>query len=196
MRALQLNQLRNYRLLNWGLLLNRLAVGGFMGFLLAYALWPWVFPPAQPTRTVIVYGFSILGEVMNEGIFPAFAARWEVETGEQVELISAFASLGHRDQPDAPGCARRGGHPLPGAGCAAARGGWYRSRAYLARPAPRRGGQPYPLYHPGPPREPGGDIQDLSRIWRAPASAWSIPIRLTSGGAQWALFAEYHSVSE
>jgi hypothetical protein len=96
MRAIQLNKLRNYRLLNWSLLLNRLAVGGFMSFLLAYALWPWVFPPAQPTRTVIVYGFSILGEMMNDAVFPAFQAEWEARTGEQRRVHLRLLRFRHR----------------------------------------------------------------------------------------------------
>ena len=33
-------------------------------------------PRAESTRTVVVYGFSILGEVMSAGIFPAFQAQW------------------------------------------------------------------------------------------------------------------------
>jgi sulfate/thiosulfate transport system substrate-binding protein len=192
MRALQLNQLRNYRLLNWGLLLNRLAVGGFMGFLLAYALWPWVFPPAQPTRTVIVYGFSILGEVMNEGIFPAFAARWEVETGEQVEFISAFASSGTVTNQmimgvpaevailslelDALRLVEAGVVPGPT---------W--------RDLPHAGvvnRTPFIIIvRPGNPL----NIQDFADLTR-PGVGVVHPDPLTSGGAQWALLAEYGSV--
>lgn len=60
-----------------------------------YTVWPWL-PGVHgaPSRTLVLYGFSILGEVMNEGVFPAFAAIWEAQTGEKVAFISAFASSG------------------------------------------------------------------------------------------------------
>ncbi|MBI4482161.1 MAG: substrate-binding domain-containing protein [Acidobacteria bacterium] len=67
-----------------------------VGALFLYALWPWLpFSPrgAEP-RTVIFYGFSILGEVMTEAIFPAFQESWHRRTGQSVELISAFAGSG------------------------------------------------------------------------------------------------------
>ena len=67
----------------------------FCGALLCYAIWPWVpVARAAPTRTVIFYGFSILGPVMNEGVFPAFKKHWEETTGERVEFISSFAASG------------------------------------------------------------------------------------------------------
>jgi sulfate/thiosulfate-binding protein len=67
-----------------------------LGALLLYALWPWLSLPGgrERPRTVIFYGFSILGEVMNESVLPAFARRWEERTGERVELITAFAGSG------------------------------------------------------------------------------------------------------
>ncbi len=61
-----------------------------------YTLWPWLpFPGrvAKP-RTIIFYGFSILGEAMNQGIFPAFQKQWKETTGEEVEFISSFAGSG------------------------------------------------------------------------------------------------------
>jgi hypothetical protein len=61
-----------------------------------YALWPWLPIPGRGARprTVIFYGFSILGEVMNQAIFPAFQKQWEGQTGERVEFISSFAGSG------------------------------------------------------------------------------------------------------
>ncbi|MCB9009744.1 MAG: sulfate ABC transporter substrate-binding protein [Ardenticatenaceae bacterium] len=61
-----------------------------------YALWPWLpfTAKAAPTRTIVFYGFSITGDAMNRGIFPAFQNKWETETGERVEFISAFGSSG------------------------------------------------------------------------------------------------------
>ena len=48
----------------------------------------------SPPRTIIFYGFSILGEVMNQAVYPAFQRQWEAKTGEQVEFISSFAGSG------------------------------------------------------------------------------------------------------
>jgi len=68
----------------------------FLAGLFLYALWPWLPIPgraAQP-RTVVFYGFSILGEVMNHDAFPAFQRDWQAKTGERVELVSSFAGSG------------------------------------------------------------------------------------------------------
>lgn len=81
--------------LNWRLLWQRVALTLFGGGLVLYALWPWLpFARSAPQRTLVLYGFSILGEVMNEGVFPAFQEEWAAQTGEEVEFISAFASSG------------------------------------------------------------------------------------------------------
>lgn len=71
------------------------ALAIFAAVLIVYAAWP-SLPgvKVQPTRTVVVYGYSILGEVMNEGIFPAFQEEWRNRTGEHVEFASSFASSG------------------------------------------------------------------------------------------------------
>ena len=64
--------------------------------LLAWALWPWlpVGRAAKPPRTIVFYGFSILGEVLNDAVFPAFEKRWKSETGETIEIIGSFAGSG------------------------------------------------------------------------------------------------------
>lgn len=60
-----------------------------------FLVWPWLpWVSGPPRRTVTLYGFSILGDVINRGVFPAFARHWEQSTGEKVELISAFAGSG------------------------------------------------------------------------------------------------------
>jgi sulfate/thiosulfate-binding protein len=60
-----------------------------------YALWPWLpLGHAGATRTIVVYGFSILGEVISEGIFPAFQKEWKRMQGEDVEFASSFAGSG------------------------------------------------------------------------------------------------------
>jgi sulfate transport system substrate-binding protein len=64
--------------------------------LFLYAVAPWL-PGAgasKPPRTIVLYGFSILGEAMNQGVFPAFADGWKARTGEKVELVSSFAGSG------------------------------------------------------------------------------------------------------
>jgi sulfate/thiosulfate transport system substrate-binding protein len=64
--------------------------------LFLYATWPWLPVPgrAAPPRTVVFYGFSILGDVMNQGIFPAFQDEWRKETGERIDFVSSFAGSG------------------------------------------------------------------------------------------------------
>jgi sulfate transport system substrate-binding protein len=68
----------------------------FCAILLGYAIWPWLpFARAErPRRTIIFYGFSILGDVMNKGVFPAFQKAWAAGGGEPVEFVSAFAGSG------------------------------------------------------------------------------------------------------
>jgi sulfate/thiosulfate transport system substrate-binding protein len=64
--------------------------------LFAYAVWPWT-PMARggrPPRTIVFYGFSILGEVIDHGVFPEFQRQWRNRTGERVELVSSFAGSG------------------------------------------------------------------------------------------------------
>ena len=42
-------------------------------------------------RTITVYGFSVMKEVLEKAIFPAFAAKWKQERGEDVQFTSSFA---------------------------------------------------------------------------------------------------------
>ncbi|HEV7701768.1 MAG TPA: sulfate ABC transporter substrate-binding protein [Pyrinomonadaceae bacterium] len=42
-------------------------------------------------QTITLYGFSIMKEVMEKEIFPAFAAKWKAEHGTTVEFVSSFA---------------------------------------------------------------------------------------------------------
>ncbi|HEX8368989.1 MAG TPA: sulfate ABC transporter substrate-binding protein [Pyrinomonadaceae bacterium] len=52
-------------------------------------------PSAQETksgsRTITVYGFSIMKEALEKEIYPAFAAKWKREHGEDVQFVSSFA---------------------------------------------------------------------------------------------------------
>src|SRR5687767_10747461 len=44
--------------------------------------------------TITLYGYSVIEEVCERGIFPAFKDQWKQVGGEDVQLISSFASLG------------------------------------------------------------------------------------------------------
>jgi sulfate transport system substrate-binding protein len=183
-----------YRLINWQLLLNRILLGGLAGGLLLFALWPWISPAPKATRTIIVYGFSILGEVMNEGVFPAFQQAWQSETGEQVEFISSFAGSGTITNQiilgvpaqiailslelDAQRLVNAGVLPGPT---------W--------RSLPNQGVlNRTPFIILVRPDNPLG-IHDFSDLTR-PNVGIVHPDPLTSGGAQWAILAEYGSVLE
>ena len=45
-------------------------------------------------RTLVVYCFTGMQEVMERGMFPAFQEYWEKEQGEHVEFIPTFAGSG------------------------------------------------------------------------------------------------------
>ncbi|MFO0984701.1 MAG: substrate-binding domain-containing protein [Planctomycetota bacterium] len=73
----------------WGLVLP--------AALLLFSLWPWLPINGRGARhaaAVVFYGFSILGEVMNQGVFPAFRQAWQDRTGERIELVGSFAGSG------------------------------------------------------------------------------------------------------
>lgn len=52
-------------------------------------------PQSQQTsgggQNITLYGFSILKEVLEKAIFPAFAAKWKKERGQDVTFTSSFA---------------------------------------------------------------------------------------------------------
>src|SRR5260370_37239775 len=70
------------------------AVAGLLLF--GYSVWPWTpfARAARPPRTIVFYGFSILGEAIDHGVFPEFQRQWRASTGEQVEIVSSFAGSG------------------------------------------------------------------------------------------------------
>jgi sulfate transport system substrate-binding protein len=45
----------------------------------------------QGSRTITVYGFSIMKEALEKEIYPAFAAKWKREHGEDINFVSSFA---------------------------------------------------------------------------------------------------------
>jgi sulfate transport system substrate-binding protein len=78
---------------------RRLGAAALLGagaVLLLYAVWPWtpMARGARIPRTIVFYGFSILGDVIDHGVFPEFQRQWRRRTGERVELVSAFAGSG------------------------------------------------------------------------------------------------------
>jgi len=158
--------------------------------LLLWALWPTLFHRAsRPPRTIVFYGFSILGEAMNDGIFPAFRAAWKGRTGETIEFVGSFAGSGTITnqillgvpadvalvalEPDA----RR----IAGGG---------RTRAESWRGLPHAGvvnRTPFViLVRPGNPK----GIRDFADLAR-PGVRIVHPDPQTSGGAVWAILAEY-----
>ncbi|MFT3744632.1 MAG: sulfate ABC transporter substrate-binding protein [Pyrinomonadaceae bacterium] len=50
-------------------------------------------PPSESPGgvTITVYGFSIMKEVMEKEIYPAFSAKWKREHGTDVSFVSSFA---------------------------------------------------------------------------------------------------------
>ena len=68
----------------------------FLAALLVWALWPWLpFSRAEATPpTIVFYGFSILADAMNDGIFPAFRKEWREAGHGDVEFISSFGGSG------------------------------------------------------------------------------------------------------
>ncbi len=81
--------------INWYSLLKRAFLWSIFLGLGLYAAWPWLpGVGAKHPRAIVVYGFSILGEVMNQGIFPAFQAEWLARSGEKIEFVSSFSGSG------------------------------------------------------------------------------------------------------
>jgi sulfate/thiosulfate transport system substrate-binding protein len=60
-----------------------------------WTLWPWL-PSGSSKRpqTIVIYGFAILEPAITKGIFPAFKKKWLVQTGHDVEMIASFAGSG------------------------------------------------------------------------------------------------------
>ncbi len=67
----------------------------FLVVLLGLAIWRSRHgEETAPSRTITLYCFSALQEVMNEGLLPAFQKAWQEDTGERVEFITTFAGSG------------------------------------------------------------------------------------------------------
>lgn len=159
--------------------------------LLLFGFWPWLpFSSATaPRRTVVFYGFSILAEPIERSVFPEFRRLWHDKTGEQIELISSFGGSGTvtnqvimgvpaelvmvAHEPDADRLARAGlvehasWRSLPHHGIV--------NRTPIVI-----------LVRPGNPKQVRG-FDDLAR----PGIGVVHPDPQTSGGASWAILAEY-----
>jgi sulfate/thiosulfate-binding protein len=173
---------------------RRAQAGGLVaaGFaLLVYAVWPWtpMAKEARPPRTIVFYGFSILAEVIDHGVFPAFQQSWRERTGERVALVSSFAGSGTITNQILLGVPAHlallslelDAQKLADAGVVAA-GSWRRfpSEGVVNR-TPFvilvRAGNPKGIH----------DFEDLAR----PGIRVVHPDPMTSGGANWAIVAEY-----
>jgi sulfate transport system substrate-binding protein len=146
-------------------------------------------PTCQPTRqTVVVYGFSVQQEVITEEILPAFQTYWCDQKGQQVTFQSVFT--GSEEIADAIiGGARADVAILSNEQHAV----WLRINDWVEtdwRTLPYEGTiSRSPIVIAVRPGNPLGisDWADLAR----PGVKVVHPDPNTSGGAQWALLAEY-----
>ena len=163
----------------------------FFAALLAWAAWPWLpFSRAATTpRTLVFYGFSILADTMNDAVFPAFQATWSAGGGGPIEFLSSFAGSGTVTNQVLMGVPAQlvllslesDADRLAAADIVPA-GSW--------RSLPHRGvvnRTPFViLVRPGNPKKIR-DFEDLAR----PGVGIVHPDPATSGGAAWAIVAEY-----
>ena len=165
----------------------------FLAALLGYAAWPWLrFSRAEGTPpTIVFYGFSILADVMQEGIFPAFQKLHAAETGGPVEFVSSFGGSGTVTNQVLMGVpAQVVVLSLESDADRLAEAGVIPHDSWKALP---NGGilnlTPFViLVRPGNPLGIRG-FQDLTR----PGVRIVHPDPMTSGGANWAIVAEYGS---
>jgi sulfate transport system substrate-binding protein len=144
------------------------------------------------SQTLTVYGFSILGEAFTNGIFPAFAQKWGRETGQRVEFFGAFAGSGTVTNQilfGAPAEVAILSHELDALRLQDARVVRTDWRTFLHHGVINR--TPFIIVtRPGNPLHVH-DFGDLAR----PGLRLAHPDPLTSGGALWAILAEYGSIS-
>jgi len=180
-------------MIDLGVLRRRMAAGVVaivFAALLAYAVWPWLpVARAEQRRVLVFYGFSILGEAVQEGVFPAFARRWKERTGETVELASSFAGSGTVTNQLLLGVpAQMALLSLELDATRLAQGGVIPAASWKALPSEGVVNRtPFViLVRPGNPK----NIRDFADLAR-PGVSIVHPDPLTSGGANWAIVAEY-----
>jgi len=162
-----------------------------LGGLLVYSVWPWLPTARHPqrVRTIVFYGFSILGDVMTKAVLPAFQEMWQARTGERVEFLTAFAGSGTITNQILMG--------VPADLCLLALelDALRLDKAGLTGPLswqrlPHQGtvnGSPFVvLVRPGNPQ----GIHDFADLAR-PGVRVVHPDPLTSGGANWSIVAEF-----
>ena len=149
-------------------------------------------PSREPARqTIVVYGFSVMEEVMTKELFPAFSAYWQQQANEQVSFQSVFT-----------GSEEISGAIVAGASADVAvlsneqHAIWLHINDQVRtdwRGLPHKGivsrSPMIIVVRPGNPLE----IKDWADLAR-PGVKVVHPDPRTSGGAQWALLAEYGSV--
>lgn len=162
-----------------------------VGALLLYALWPWLSfgRGARSPRTIVFYGFSILGEVMNKGVFPQFQREWEKKTGESVQFVSSFAGSGTVTNQlimGVPAHMALLSLELDALRLSGARVTEPQSWTHLPFAGVLNRTPFVILVRPGNPK----NIHDFADLTRADVRIVH-PDPLTSGGANWAILAEY-----
>ncbi len=91
---LQLSWGKGRGILRFAWRLQRWVPATFGVLLFLYAIWPWM-PWNRPShRTIVFYGFSTLGDALNQSVFPDFQRYWEERTGERVDFASSFSGSG------------------------------------------------------------------------------------------------------
>lgn len=141
-------------------------------------------------QTIVVYSFSVEEEVMTKEVFPAFQAHWQKQTGQEVTFRSVFGSSEKLTE-----------EILDSASADVAilsneqHAVWLRINNWVKtdwRTFPHQGVMSRsPLVIVVRPGNPLG-IQDWADLAR-PGVSLVHPDPRTSGGAQWALLAEYGS---
>lgn len=162
-----------------------------LGGLLLWAAWPWlpIARAVKPPATIVFYGFSILGDTMERGVFPTFQKRWAAQGGAPVEFLSSFAGSGTVTNQVIMGVpAQLVLLSLESDADRLAEAGVVPARSWRA--LPHQGvvnRTPFViLVRPGNPK----GIRDFADLAR-PGIGIVHPDPLTSGGAQWAIVAEY-----
>jgi sulfate transport system substrate-binding protein len=144
---------------------------------------------ARPPRTIVFYGFSILGDVIDHGVFPEFRRQWRERTGERVELVSSFAGSGTVTNQLILGVPAHlallslelDAYKLAEARVVAAESWRHLPSGGVVNRTPF-----IILVRPGNPK----NIRDFADLAR-PGVRVVHPDPLTSGGANWAIVAEY-----
>jgi len=141
------------------------------------------------TRKIVFYGFSILSEPMEQGIFPEFQRYWQRKTGERVEFTSSFSGSGTVANQIALGAPadiallslELDAQRVAESGATAPQSWKKLPHAGIVNRTPF-----VILVRPGNPK----GIHDFSDLAR-PGVRVVHPDPLTSGGANWAVLAEY-----